>query len=120
MGLIVTYNYELTYINTKIQIDDKFRLEFPDVKNRITQIIKVKDAYCEIVKIEGNKEKMDIVLSIYKDNTKKYVLETKVYSFTPSASTDSMDSFMQAYEYLKNLPEFEYAIDVLEEDSVNS
>ncbi|MEK4750414.1 hypothetical protein NST77_23250 [Niallia sp. FSL W8-0177] len=109
MGLIVTYNYELTYINTKTQIDDKFRIEFPDVKDRITQIIKVKDAYCEIVKIEGNKEKMDIVLSIYKDRTKTYVIETKVYSFTPS-STDSMDSFMQAYEYLKGLPEFEYAI----------
>ncbi|MEM5591942.1 hypothetical protein AAHH67_09755 [Niallia circulans] len=110
MGLIVTYNYELTYINTKMQIDDKFRFEFPDIKDRITEIIKVKDAYCEIVKIEGNKEKMDIVLSIYKDKTKTYVLETKVYSFVPAVSSDSMDSFMQAYEYLKTLPEFEYAI----------
>lgn len=116
MGLIVTYNYELTYINTKIQFDDKFRVEFPDVKDRITEIIKVKDAYCEIVKIEGNKEKMDIVLSIYKDRTKTYVLETKVYSFVPS-STDSMDSFMQAYEYLKTLPEFEYAIFVDDQSS---
>ncbi len=116
MALVVTYNYELTYINTKIQLDDKFKSEFPEVKEQMTEIIKIKDAYCEIVKIEGSKEKMDIVLSIYKDKTKNYVLETKVYSFVPSASSDSPNNFKQGYEYLKTLPEFEGAIDVLEDE----
>ncbi|WP_303984669.1 hypothetical protein [Niallia circulans] len=116
MALVMNYNYELTYINTKIQLDPKFKSEFNEVKEQITETLVVKDAYFQIVKIEGNKEKMDIVLSVYKDNTKKYVLETRVYSFNPSVSFDSPNNFKQGYEYLKTLPEFDGAIDVLEDE----
>jgi hypothetical protein len=66
------------------------------------------DAYIKISSFTGNKEKIEIYLSIYKSKDDRF-LENKTLSFTPSLEGDNF--IKQGYQYLKTLPEFAGAID---------
>ena len=79
----------------------------------------VDDSYINIVSVNGNKESLTVYLNYYASDiarqSNKLPLKQAVYSFVPDASLNSLRWDKQAYEYLKTLPEFEDAIDVLEE-----
>ena len=68
-------------------------------------------AYLQITNIEGNKNKVKLLLTIYADSTKASVVDYKYYTFTPSVDLGSTNFIQQGYEYLKTLPEFADAVD---------
>lgn len=79
----------------------------------------VKDAYIRIVRIEGNKSMLTIVVNIYANREarldRKPAVQSKVYNFTPSEDPDSFRWDKQGYQYLKTTNEYADAIDVLED-----
>lgn len=78
----------------------------------------VEDCYVKISYISGNKEKLYITIQYFKDKAAADArlphIEEAQYLFVPSTNDDSLRWDKQTYEYLKTLPEFEGAIDVLE------
>lgn len=74
------------------------------------------DAYFKVTHIVGNKENMDIQLSVFKDPTKNITIGSSTYSFVPSVDDNSENFIKQGYDYLKTLPEFSDAVDILEEE----
>lgn len=75
------------------------------------------DAYFVVVHLDG---KIFTTMQVigYTDNTKQYEIYNKYFTFTASVANDSPNHVKQGYEYLKTLPEFTDAIDVLEEGQV--
>lgn len=71
----------------------------------------ITSTYQQITGIQGNKENITLVLSVYKDSTKNNLLTTKNYTFTPSVIDDSTNFIQQGYDYLKTLDEFKNATD---------
>lgn len=73
----------------------------------------VKDAYWCITYVKGNKSKIRIIISIYRNEIKQAedFLGIAEYTFTPSVSDGSTNFIQQGYEYLKTLPEFADAVD---------
>lgn len=69
------------------------------------------NAYLQITSLEGNKEKVKILLTAYTDETKQNIVDYKHYTFTPSVTDGSENFIAQGYEYLKTLPEFADAVD---------
>jgi hypothetical protein len=65
-------------------------------------------AYHKIIKISGDKEGINFVLSI--SNGENH-LESKEYTFKPSVEDGSTNFIRQGYLYLKSLPEYENAED---------
>lgn len=90
-------------------------LKIGDVENVITKDICINNAYIAITNCKGNKEEVQITVGIYKDSRKTVPIEVKLYSFIPNLSTSSENFIKQGYEYLKTLPEYADAIDILEE-----
>lgn len=68
-------------------------------------------AYLQITNIEGNKDKVKLLLTSYADSTKETVVDYKYYTFTPNVDLGSTNFIQQGYEYLKTLPEFADAVD---------
>lgn len=68
-------------------------------------------AYLQITSLEGNKDGVKLLLTIYADSTKELVVDYKYYTFTPSVTDGSANFIQQGYEYLKTLPEFADAVD---------
>lgn len=70
--------------------------------------IEVKSAYCRIVTIEMQKDRLEFTVKKFKD-TAKPSFETSKYLC--AYDIDGKNPFIQAYEYLKTLDEFTGAID---------
>lgn len=70
------------------------------------------NAYHQITSIVGNKEKVDLMLTTFKNADKKDVLGSQTYNFVPSQDEYAPRWDKQGYEYLKTLDEFTDAIDV--------
>lgn len=66
------------------------------------------DAYIKIGNFMGDKNKMEIYLSVYKSKNGKF-LENQTFSFVPSLEGDNF--IKQGYAHLKTLPEFAGATD---------
>lgn len=115
MALRMDFDIKLIYTNDKIKYDDYFSNMFPELEMTIPKTVTVNNAYLMINKIEGNKEIMDMSLNVYKDETKDYLISTQSYSFVPSINDGSDNFIKQGYSFLKTLPEFQDAVDVLEE-----
>jgi hypothetical protein len=106
-NIISTLNYELT---SKHDI-----CKNKDIPLYIQKEVQLSNCYVQIFNVSGNKDSMCIEVVIYLDSTKSTIIEHKKYWFTPNTSNDSMNFIKQGYEYLKTLPEYENALDVLEE-----
>lgn len=115
MALQKDYTLILTYTNDRVEIDPQLKNIFPSVQSTIQQEIIIPNAYIQITEIRGSKEKLNMLVTIYKDNSKSYVVDRKPYSFVPSVENDAPEWLKQGYNVLKATPEFEDAIDVLEE-----
>lgn len=81
--------------------------------------IEVQDSYARIdSRSGGNKGPLTISLNYYVNHQafedgKSFVLQ-EIYTFESDASDEAPNDIKQGYEYLKTLPEFEGATDVLE------
>ncbi|MFP7480187.1 hypothetical protein [Terribacillus saccharophilus] len=73
-------------------------------------------AYIQISNIVGNKDKIELQVSVYSDQDKAYLLEQLNYSFTPSLEEDSANFIKQGYEYLKTRDEYLGAADIIESE----
>lgn len=118
MALQMNTTITLTYTNDMVKYDENFKLNFPTVKESIVQTININNAYYMIDKIEGSKEELTIVLNMYKDSSKSWLIKVDTYKFIPSVANDSPDFIRQGYNHLKSLDEFSNAIDILEEGQV--
>ncbi|WP_375104044.1 hypothetical protein ACDZ28_13655 [Paenibacillus sp. RS8] len=80
--------------------------------------IDVESSYVRIDTINGNKNSLTIGVSYYVSQESfsegKPFFEMEWHTFQPSVADGSLNYHKQGYEYLKTLPKFENAIDVLE------
>lgn len=106
MAISKNYDYKAKYVfigNTEINN----MLEKED-------IIHLNDCYLAITNTSGNKNGIDLELSIYRDSEKNVVVEKKYYKFIPSVADNSDNFIKQGYEYLKTLDEYKDAVDLLD------
>ncbi|AAP12364.1 MULTISPECIES: hypothetical protein [Bacillus] len=75
-------------------------------------------AYLQIVNINGDKTYMTVQVILYDDDQKGNVINRLQYGFKPSILDSAPNYHKQGYEYMKTLPEFKNAIDILEEGQI--
>lgn len=110
-------NYEIKVIYTlgKFASKDCFKdiltnKQIEELNNNLEKSFIVPNAYIKIEDLKGNKENIEIYVSVYKDSTKQICVATKKYSFMPVLESD--DNFIkQGYIFLKSLYEYADAID---------
>jgi len=75
------------------------------------------NAYHQITNVNGNKNALTIILSIfsYENDLIGNLIEDEIYTFTPSVATGSANFIAQGYDFLKTLPNYASAVDKLEE-----
>lgn len=81
----------------------------------ITQPLHIERAYIKVLQISGDKSNVHFEVGVYETEDKNNLVFTKNYNFIPSVQPGSENFIQQAYEYLKTLPEYADAIDILEE-----
>lgn len=118
----INYKIKIYEIDTNIetlngvlsdkQIEEVYLLKNNSIKNFI-----IEKCYCKIDNLKGNKENISFKLFIY-NSTKNKLINIVSYNFKPNVSNDSDNFIKQAYIYLKTLPEFANAIDLLDEGQV--
>lgn len=69
------------------------------------------NAYHQITSISGNKSRIDMQVTTYKNANKEVVIDCKPYSFEPSQNDNAQRWDKQGYEYLKTKDEFKDALD---------
>lgn len=78
--------------------------------------LEIPNAYIRVDRLGGNKNNLDIKVSVYvSDQTQNEGypwVEQYTYSFAPSVETGAENFVKQAYLYLKTLPEFSDAVDI--------
>lgn len=76
------------------------------------------DAYHRIDTVSGHSGSLIISVNCYASREMYEqgapYLEQDLYTFAPDTSSNAKEVFTQGYEFLKNLPEFAEASDVLE------
>jgi hypothetical protein len=81
--------------------------------------IEIPNAYIRIDEQSGRVESINIRVRFYVSKElcdQNYPwIEEKLYSFVPDVSEGAPNNIKQGYEYLKTLPEFAGAIDILED-----
>lgn len=75
-------------------------------------------AYGRVDSVMGSKESLDFSFNVY-SSRKAFIdklpqVEQRMYTFTPSVEDDAVNFIKQAYRYIKRLPDYVDAIDVLE------
>lgn len=97
-------------------ISDNFDLfQAQGLPYHIEKEVDFQGCYIQITNVSGNKEKVDINVTTFLHATKQNIINTTSYSFVPTVGVDADDFIKQGYEYLKTLPEYADAIDILEE-----
>lgn len=87
--------------------------EFIGLENTVlTKSFELKEAYIMVSNVDGCKNNMCITVDVY-NSTKEIVLKKEKYYFIPDLNGGNF--IKQAYDHLKILPEYNDAIDVLEE-----
>lgn len=114
MALENTKQLKITYYPS-----NPYRIEIGDLDSSlqpmIVESIVIDKAYIKIISIEGNKEQLKMCLGTYKTSNKEQLITTEYISFKPNV-THAGDNFIkQGYDYLKTLPEYAGAVDILEE-----
>lgn len=113
MGLIVNKELKVEYHLVSPYYSDIKKIN-STLENVITNKFFLEKAYIKILSITGDKNKIRIKVGTHTSN-KENLLTVEVVEFTPSVSNTSYNFIKQGYEYLKTLPEYANAIDVLEE-----
>ena len=77
------------------------------------QSVDVPDTYIKVTSVSATKDAANAYVTIYCADRTTIVSQPQ-YTFTPSVAEDSTNFIKQAYEYLKALPDFSGATNVLE------
>lgn len=77
---------------------------------QITKKALIPDAYIRIDNLLGDKNSMQIVIGVYKNITDRLLIKQYKHVFKPLLESDK-NIFVQAYNYIKTLPEFVSAVD---------
>lgn len=101
---------KVVFSNEKLRHDEVFS-EVTGLSPEMVQKSIVKDAYCVVDNINGDKEKMYYQMVIYVDDNKDKILDSFKYSFQPDTSVNSLNYHTQCYEHAKTLKEYENAVD---------
>lgn len=114
MDYILKIPYTLGRFSLESYNDILSNEQVEELKDCIVKEFIITNTYYKINKLNGNKENIEILLGIYKNETKQCCIATKQYIFVPKL--ESNDNFIkQGYNFLKTLDEFKNAVDVLEE-----
>ena len=106
MALTQNYSKKVDFI----PIESDYLIE--KLKNKsLTEEVIIKNAYTKITKIDGNKNRIKILVCTYNNDKKENLLESKEYYFVPDISENSENFIRQGYLYLKTLNEFAGAED---------
>lgn len=111
MAVKKKYQYKIMYHNDRLQFDNTFKNNFPEFKESIEHYVTLENAYVMVNGIEGDKDQLNFSVIIFKDENKNCIIESKNYNFSPEINGNSLNFIMQAYMYLKTLPEYADAID---------
>ncbi|WP_340011790.1 hypothetical protein MHI32_01645 [Paenibacillus sp. FSL H7-0690] len=88
------------------------------MRSELESGIILEESYVRIQNLSGNKNIISIDVGVFGSQTLceegKPPISFMNYFFTPNSEDSALRWDKQAYEYLKNLPEFENATDVLE------
>lgn len=76
--------------------------------------LEFQNSYHQIDMLNGNKDGLSFIVCIYDSQQKTNLISQKTFSFVPSVAPDSLNFIAQGYNYLKTLPEYENAEDILE------
>lgn len=114
MALIKNVNVDVTYHGIMDEIE-KLRRVSPTLESTVVASFKVDNAYVKVLEVIGNKNCLTLTVGIFNNHSKELLIENRMYTFKPDVSSQSENFIKQGYDYLKSLPEFEGAIDVLEE-----
>lgn len=75
----------------------------------------LENCYIKIKNVYGNKNSLTLNVCIYSSCDKTVIIDELIYTFVPSVEVNSDNFIKQGYEYLKTLPEYSTATDVLED-----
>ncbi|OMD32088.1 hypothetical protein [Paenibacillus odorifer] len=88
------------------------------MRSELESGIVLEESYVRIQSLSGNKNVISISVEVFGSQSLceegKQPISFKGYFFTPSNEETAPRWDKQAYEYLKTLPEFENATDILE------
>jgi len=120
MALQKDYNLTVSYKPGLMNIADTYKniltsVQLVELSNTIDKTFTIQNAYYKIENLTGDKNKINITVSIYKDNNKTVLFDRKSYSFIPNVTDIAKNFIKQGYEYLKTLDEYENAINLLDE-----
>ena len=115
MALSKTYELKLQYENNRVMYDNDYLKNISGIEPIIEKTFIIESTYIVVSRFEGNKERLTFYISIYDNSLKENLITSTPYEFVPSVEDEAGNFIKQAYEYLKTLPEFENAIDILEE-----
>ena len=83
--------------------------------NVLGKELQFENAYCKITWLDGNKNYINMQVTLYDTPSLENIIETSTYRFIPSVADDAPNFIKQGYEHLKTLPEYDGAIDMLED-----
>jgi hypothetical protein len=118
MALLFGYKFKISYGLGKMNSLETYRNVLTDVQMEelIASAEKefiISNAYYKITNINGNGDNLSIEISVYRDESKVNCISKMNYEFIPELNSP-YNFLKQGYKYLKTLPEFSEAIDVLE------
>ena len=114
MGLKNNTTFKLIYELKNSFCTDISQVDM-SISNEVIKTVTLNDSYVKILSVEGNKSTIILNVGFYKKEDKSQLIQTKQYEFSPDVSNSSDNFIKQGYEYLKTLPEFSGAIDVLDD-----
>jgi len=115
MAFKFNYNLLISYVLNKFDLKGTYEKiltnkQIGDLTFSIEKSFLIENVYCKINLLNGNKEKVEIQLGIYKSELKQTLISRKSYNFIPDL--ESTDNFIkQGYKYLKTLQEYKNVID---------
>lgn len=105
MALKLDYPKQVTYGTQE---------NLPDLPPTLIQSHLLKDVYVNIASTNGDKNRKDFIVNIYKDETKQELIcrdHKDEFTFVPDNSEEAPCEFKQIYNHLKSLPDFADAED---------
>lgn len=85
------------------------------LSDTIVKEFTIDNAYVKIINTSGDKSNVSINVGIYTGEDNDILVKTEQYFFKPDLDSNSPNFIKQGYEYLKTLPKFADAVDVLED-----
>lgn len=116
MAIQINYTHKVLYTLGKFYFkEDLAKIltsdQLEDINNTIEKVFTIENVYGKIGLITGNKDKIDMTLDFFKDESKTVLISSMPFSIVPDLEGDNF--IKQGYKWIKEniYPE---AIDILE------